>query len=69
MVKNLPDIEGNARGTGLIPGWEDPLEEEVATSSGKFQSDTDEHTHTHTLQWLRRHLRYTNQRQVLCQTV
>ena len=47
MVKNPPDIEGNARGTGLIPGWEDSLEEEVATSPGKFQSDTAEHTHTH----------------------
>ena len=49
MVKNPSDIEGNARGTGLIPGWEDSLEEEVATSPGKFQSDTAEHTHTHTV--------------------
>ena len=28
MVKNLP---ANAGDVGLIPGWEDPLEEETAT--------------------------------------
>ena len=30
MVKNLPANTGHA---GSIPGWEDPLEEEMATHS------------------------------------
>ena len=30
VVKYLPANVGNA---GLIPGWEDPLEEEIATHS------------------------------------
>ena len=30
VVKNLP---ANAGDTGSIPGWEDPLEEEMANSS------------------------------------
>ena len=30
MVKNLP---ANEEDTGLVPGWEDPLEEEMATHS------------------------------------
>ena len=30
MVKNLP---ANARDAGSIPGWEDPLEKEMATHS------------------------------------
>ena len=30
MVKNLP---ANAGDMGLIPGWEEPLEEEMATHS------------------------------------
>ena len=30
MVKNLPANAGDA---GLIPGWEDPLEKEMATYS------------------------------------
>ena len=30
MVKNPP---ANARDTGSIPGWEDPLEKEMATHS------------------------------------
>ena len=33
VVKNLPDNAGDARGQGLIPGWEDPLEEGMATHS------------------------------------
>ena len=33
MVKNLPANAGDAGGPGLIPGWEDPLEEETATHS------------------------------------
>ena len=34
VVKNLPAIEGDAGESGLIPGWEDPLEEEMSTPSG-----------------------------------
>ena len=33
MVKSLPANAGDARDAGLIPGWEDPLEEEMATHS------------------------------------
>ena len=33
MVKNLPANAVDAGGPGLIPGWEDPLEEEMATHS------------------------------------
>ena len=33
MVKNLPANAGDARDAGLIPGWEDPLEEGMATHS------------------------------------
>ena len=33
MVKNLPANAGDVRDVGLIPGWEDPLEEEMATLS------------------------------------
>ena len=33
MVKNLPGNAGDARDTGSIPGWEDPLEEEMAIHS------------------------------------
>ena len=33
MVKNPPDSTGGTRDTGSIPGWEDPLEEGVATHS------------------------------------
>ena len=33
MVKNSPTSAGDGRGVGLIPGWEDPLEEGVATHS------------------------------------
>ena len=29
-LKNLPANAGDARDTGSIPGWEDPLEEEMA---------------------------------------
>ena len=32
-VKNLPANAGDVRDVGLIPGWEDPLEEEMATHS------------------------------------
>ena len=33
MVKNPPANAGNIRDAGLIPVWEDPLEEEMATHS------------------------------------
>ena len=33
MVKNLPVNAGDARHGGFYPGWEDPLEEEIATRS------------------------------------
>ena len=31
MAKNLPAIAGDVRDAGLILGWEDPLEEGMAT--------------------------------------
>ena len=34
MVKNPPANSGALRDVGLIPGWEDPLEEEMTTHSG-----------------------------------
>ena len=33
MVNNLPVNAGDAEDVGLIPGWEDPLEEGMATHS------------------------------------
>ena len=33
MVKNAPANLEDTRDMGLIPGWGDPLEEELATSS------------------------------------
>ena len=33
MVKNLPASAGDARDAASIPGWRDPLEEEMATHS------------------------------------
>ena len=33
MVKNLPVNAGDLRDSGLIPGWEDLLEEGMATHS------------------------------------
>ena len=33
MVKNLPTNAGDIRDAGLIPGWEDSLEEGMATHS------------------------------------
>ena len=33
MVKNLPAHAGDAGDAGSIPGWEDPLKEEMATHS------------------------------------
>ena len=33
MVKNLPANAGDARDAGSIPGWEDSLEEDMATHS------------------------------------
>ena len=36
VVKNLAVRAGDAGGTSLILGWEDPLEEEMATHSGFF---------------------------------
>ena len=31
VVKNLPANAGDIRNTGWIPGWENPLEEHMAT--------------------------------------
>ena len=31
VVKNLPASSGGAKDVGLIPGWEDPLEQKMAT--------------------------------------
>ena len=33
MVKNLPAKAGDIRDVGLIPGWEDPLEENMKNYS------------------------------------
>ena len=33
VVKNLPANAGDTGGPGSIPGWEDPLEKEMATHS------------------------------------
>ena len=33
VVKNLPANAGDVIDAGLIPGWEDPLEEGMATDS------------------------------------
>ena len=44
MVNDPPANAGDARDTGLIPDWEDPLEKEMAIS----QTHTCAHTHTHT---------------------
>ena len=33
MVRNLPALAGDARDVGSVPGWEDPLEEEMASHS------------------------------------
>ena len=33
VVKNLPTNAGNIRDVGSILGWEDPLEEDMATHS------------------------------------
>ena len=33
IVKNLPVNAGDIRDPGLIPGWEDPLKEGMATHS------------------------------------
>ena len=33
MVKNPPGNAGDTRDAGLIPGWEDLLEEEMTTHS------------------------------------
>ena len=33
MVKNPPANAGDVRDVGSIPGWEDPLEEGMATHS------------------------------------
>ena len=33
MVKNLPANAGDVRDADLIPGWEDSLEEGIATHS------------------------------------
>ena len=36
VVKNLLANTGDLGNAGLIPGWEDPLEEGMATHSGIF---------------------------------
>ena len=33
LVKNIPANAEDARNAGSIPGWEDPLEKEMATHS------------------------------------
>ena len=33
VLKNLPASAGDIRDMGLIPGWEDPLEEGMSTHS------------------------------------
>ena len=33
LLKNMPVNAGDIRDMGLIPGWKEPLEEEVATFS------------------------------------
>ena len=33
VVKNLLTNAGDVRDTGSVPGWEDPLEKEIATHS------------------------------------
>ena len=33
VIKNLPANAGDMRDTGSVPGWEDPLEEGIATHS------------------------------------
>ena len=33
LLKNMPVNAGDIRDVGLIPGWKEPLEEEVATFS------------------------------------
>ena len=33
MVKNPPASAGDIRDVGSVPGWEDPLEQEMATHS------------------------------------
>ena len=69
MVKNLPAIAGNARDTGLIPGSGRSLGGGSGNLAWRIPSDTAEHRQTHTLQWLYRHLRHTDQQQELYQTV
>ena len=36
MVKNLPANAGDTRDVGWIPGWEDPLEKDMATHSSSL---------------------------------
>ena len=38
MVKNLSANAGDARDAGLIPGWEDSLEEEMAIQSSCLEN-------------------------------
>ena len=40
MVKNLPAKAGD-RDVGLIPGWENPLEEGMAIHSGILPGESD----------------------------
>ena len=40
MVKNLPASAGDIADVGLVPGWEDPLEEGMATHSSVLAGRT-----------------------------
>ena len=41
MVKNLPDSAGDVETGGRSVGWEDPLEEDMTTSSSILESPKD----------------------------
>ena len=40
VVKNLPASAGDTADVGLVPGWEDPLEEGMATHSSVLAGRT-----------------------------
>ena len=40
VVKNLPASAGDIADVGLVPGWEDPLEEGMATHSSVLAGRT-----------------------------
>ena len=41
MIKNLPDSAGDVETGGRSVGWEDPLEEDMTTSSSILESPKD----------------------------